>query len=88
MPILICSLLLGIPSFSADLYKGLIAAQEGDYATALKEWKPLAEQGNVDAQFNLGQMYLRGDGVSQDFKEAARWYTVAAEQGNKMHNII
>ncbi len=33
-------------SWSADLQKGLDAANRGDYATALREWKPLAEQGN------------------------------------------
>jgi len=40
-------------SWSADLQKGLTAYQNGDYATALREWTPLAEQGDADAQFNL-----------------------------------
>ncbi len=35
--------------WSADLWKGLTAAQSDDFATALREWKPLAEQGDVDA---------------------------------------
>ena len=43
-------------SWSADYQKGLDAFNKGDYATALREWKPLAEQGNADAQFNLGTM--------------------------------
>ena len=47
-------LFLGTPSYSADFNKGLTAAQSGDFATALKEWKPLAEEGNAAAQFNLG----------------------------------
>ena len=34
----------------ADYKDGVAAYQRGDYATALKEWKPLAEQGNVEAQ--------------------------------------
>jgi uncharacterized protein len=68
-------------SESADLQKGLNAYNKGDYATALREWKPLAEQGNADAQFNLGQMYRRGDRVPQDYKTAVKWYRLAAEQG-------
>ena len=65
-----------------DFNKGLAAAQSGDFATALKEWTPLAEQGNVHAQSNLALMYIRGDGVTQDYKKALKWYTLAAEQGS------
>ncbi len=53
-------------SWSADLQKGLDAYNKKDYATALREWKPLAEQGNAFAQYNLGIMYRQGNGVSQD----------------------
>ena len=81
IPVLLFSLFLGTPSFSADFNKGLTAAQNGDFATALKEWKPLAEQGDATAQFNLALMYSNGDGVPQDYEEAVRWYTLAAEQG-------
>ena len=66
--------------WSADFQKGLEAAQRGDFATALREWKPLAEQGNASAQYNLGWMYDNGDGVPQDDKTALKWYTLAAEQ--------
>ena len=48
---------------SADFEKGLDTAKRGDYATALREWKPLAEQGDADAQYNLGLMYANGHGV-------------------------
>ena len=58
------------------------AYNRGDYNTALKEWRPLAEQGDADAQFNLGVMYDMGLGVPQDYQEAVRWYRRAAEQGN------
>jgi len=68
-------------SFSADFDKGLDAANSGDYVTALKEWRPLAEQGDASAQFNLGLMYAKGDGVIQDYKEALKWYRLSAEQG-------
>ena len=69
-------------SWSADFQKGLTAAQSGDFATALREWKPLAEQGNADAQNNLGLMYREGQGVPQDYKTAVKWYQRAAEQGD------
>ena len=82
IPVLLFSLLLGVPSYSADFNKGLTAAQSGDFATALKEWKPLAEEGNAAAQNNLGLMYHNGWGVPQDYKEAARLYRLAAEQGD------
>ena len=81
IPVLLFSLLLGVPSYSADFNKGLTAAQSGDFATALKEWKPLAEEGNAVAQNNLGLMYHNGWGVPQDDKEAVYWYRLAVEQG-------
>ena len=68
-------------SWSADLQKGLDAAEREDYATALKEWTPLAEQGDTDAQFSLGNRYRQGKGVPQDYKTAVKWYRLAAEQG-------
>lgn len=61
---------------------GLAAHQRGDFATAMKLWRPLAEQGNARAQNNLGGMYGSGQGVAQDYKEAVRWYRLAVEQGN------
>ncbi len=69
-------------SWGADYQKGLAAHQSGDFATALREWKPLAEQGYVYAQSNLGQMYHNGEGVLQNYKTAFKWYTLAAEQGH------
>ena len=65
-----------------DYDKGLEAAKLGDFQTALQEWRPLAEQGNSDAQKDLGVMYFTGQGVPQDYDEAVKWYRRAAEQGN------
>ena len=53
-----------------------------DYQTAFEIWKSLTQQGNAEAQFNLGRMYANGRGVSQDYKEAVKWYQLAEEQGN------
>ena len=66
----------------ADLQKGLDAAQRGDYAAALREWRPLAEQEHAPAQYNLGLMYANGLGVVQNYNEAVSWFRKAAEQGN------
>ena len=70
-----------LPVSAQDFQKGLAAYEAGDYATALKEWKPLAEDGDAAVQYNLGIMYSNGYGVPQDYAEAIRWYRLAAEQG-------
>jgi len=67
---------------AADFDKGLKAYQSGDYKTALAEWTPLAEQGHVIAQYNLGYFYDEGLGVPENDKKATGWYTKAADQGN------
>lgn len=65
-----------------DFDAGLRAFDSGDYATALQEWRPLAEQGHAWSQYALGAMYELGQGVLQDYAEAVRWYRAAAEQGD------
>ena len=69
-------------AIAQDLDAGLKAAQAGDFQTALKEWKPLADQGHAGAQYNLGLMYANGYGVPEDDAEAVRWYRLAADQGH------
>jgi TPR repeat protein len=58
------------------------AYESGDYATALREWKPLAEKGLANAQYNLGQIYRRVQRAPQGYKTAVKWYRLAAKQGN------
>ena len=65
-----------------DFNKGYEAYNTGDFDTAVKEWKPLAEQGYASAQFNLGIMYEYGDGVPKDYANAVKWYKLSAEQGD------
>ena len=57
------------------------AYRKGDYAAALGIIRPLAEEGNVAAQFNLGVMFQLSHGVPQDNEAAVSWYRKAAEQG-------
>jgi TPR repeat protein len=54
---------------------------KGDYNAAYNEWLPLAELGDVEAQFNLGVMYDEGAGVEKNLTTAASWYRKAAGQG-------
>jgi TPR repeat protein len=64
----------------ADLDAGADAYERGDYVTALKEWKPLAEGGDALAQFNLALLYHYGLGVERDMELAIEWYEKAAQQ--------
>jgi len=73
IPIVFTLCLLVWPApVQADWASGADAYAQGDYATALKEWRPLAEQGNAQAQLNLGGLYHLGRGVPQDYQEAVR----------------
>jgi hypothetical protein len=74
-------LTLAAPAAAQDFNVGLEAYQRGDFEAALQEWRPLAEQGHAEAQFNLGIMYDVGRGLAQDLTEAAKWYRKAADQG-------
>ena len=58
------------------------AYAKGDYATALRLLRPLADQGDAVAQYNLGVMHANGHGVPQNYAEAAKWYRLAADQGD------
>jgi len=54
-------------------------------------WNPgrlAAEQGYANAQYNLGKMYAKGQGVIQDYKEALKWYKLAAAKGYKDAGFI
>ena len=70
-------------SAGADLQKGWTAYQSGNFATALREWRPLAEKGNADAQYLVGGMYATGQGVIRDWVFAHMWGNLAASNGNE-----
>ena len=74
-----CLMIPGVVRAGFD--EGFAAYQNKDFATALREWEPLAAQGDASAQNNLGAMYANGLGVAQDYKEAVKWYRLAADQG-------
>ncbi|MES1981942.1 MAG: tetratricopeptide repeat protein [Pseudomonadota bacterium] len=64
----------------AGLPEGINAYRNKHYTTALQELKPLAEQGDAQAQFMLGLMHALGQGVRQDFQQAMQWYRRAARK--------
>ena len=68
-----------------DFDKAVAAYNDDDYATAFKLIKPLAEQGDAEAQNNLWTMYHNGEGVLQDNKKAHMWYNIARANGEKEH---
>ena len=66
--LLILFLLGSFTMVHADLAGGIAALERNDFATAAKEFKPLAEKGDVNAQLQLGYLYYHGKGVKQDYK--------------------
>ncbi len=72
----------------AGMSEGRAAYDRGDYATAIREWRPLAKQGVAEAQFELGLQYLNGDGVPHDDTKAMKWWRKAAEQGHAKAQFI
>jgi hypothetical protein len=72
---------LGGSEARAGFDEGLDAYNHGDFAAALREWLPLAGDGHAQAQFNVGVIYARGEGVALDYGEAMVWIRRSAEQG-------
>ncbi len=70
--------LMPVAAVAGPLEDGMDAHKSGDYATALRLWRALAEQGHADAQFALGFMLERGQGAPQDRVQAHMLYSLAA----------
>ena len=73
---------LAAPLSAADFGAGMRAYENGDFEIAYKEWLPLAEAGNADAQYWIGKLYSSGKGVKQDSETAFAYYLSAAQQGH------
>lgn len=76
-------MLLAVTPASADVKAGVDAWQAGNYDAAVREWRPLADRGDPDAQFNMGQAHKLGRGVPSDLRLAQSWYEKAAQQGHE-----
>ncbi len=70
---------LAVPAW-ADFQAGMDAYNRHDYPTALREWRPLAEQGVAEAQYKFGMLYSMGNGVPLDLVQARQWWEKAAVQ--------
>src|SRR5436190_12323815 len=75
------SLPAGAQSLEERMKSAAGAYERRDFAAAIAVWRPLAEQGNAEAETLLGAMYWRGEGVPRDHAAAAQWYLRAAERG-------
>ncbi len=77
----------GLPSDRANaassVRAGVEAWQAGNYDEAIRQWRPLADRGDADAQYNLAQAYFLGRGVPQNMTLAEQWYQRAARQGHE-----
>ncbi len=69
-------------SYAANMEDGIAAYDKGNYKTAYPFLLLEAEKGNARAQYYLGAMYHNGQGVLQDYNEAAKWWRLAADQGD------
>jgi TPR repeat protein len=79
---------LGSPLSAQSVSAGADAWAKGDYDTAVDNWRPLAEKGDPDAQFNLGQAYRWGRGVPTSLSTAQTWYERAADKGQMDAQVI
>jgi hypothetical protein len=73
---------LTAPLSAQSVKAGIDAWQRADYTGAVGIWRPLAEGGDADAQFNLGQAYRLGRGVPLDLSAAKLWFERAARRGH------
>ncbi len=74
--------LMATPVLAQSYEAGATAYNKRDFHTAMKNWQPLAEKGDVKAQFNVGLLHAQGLGVSQNYKEAVKWWQMAAAKDN------
>ena len=65
------------------LARGFSAYRSRNYSQAFKEWETLAKAGNPTAEFSLGMLYYKGQGVERNYKVAVKWYTLAANKGDE-----
>lgn len=70
------------PLSAQSVKAGIDAWQKGDFSSAVAIWRPLAERGSADAQFNLGQAYRLGKGVPINLSQSQNWLERAADQGH------
>jgi|TARA_A100001037_G_scaffold162077_1_gene145830 TPR repeat protein len=81
LAVLTALMLFATPVVAGDMEDGFAAYEAGDHQKAFRLFKAFAEQGHAEAQYNLGWMYSKGEGVLEDDVKAVYWYRKAADQG-------
>ena len=69
-------------AFAESFDEGVLAFVKGDGEKAYRIWKPLADKGDIEAQYHLGYMFQTGTGIRKDNKKALYWYNLAAKNGH------
>ncbi|CAJ1385064.1 unnamed protein product [Effrenium voratum] len=77
------STVLVSPEQGARFMAGVHLFDEGEFLAAAEQWRPLAEEGVVEAQYRLGRLYRFGLGVGPDVALARKWLTAAAARGHE-----
>jgi uncharacterized protein len=75
---IVAAFVSGHSALAGAVDDGAAAYERGEYATAFQLWRPLAEQGDTDAKYDIGILYVEGHGVPQDYSEAVKWFRKAA----------
>jgi len=86
--VMVLAIALAGPVMADQGEDGRLAYKRHDYATAIRLWRPLADQGDAKAQLLLGSMYQKGEGVSQNFVVAVKWYRLSANQGDATAPVL
>src|SRR5947207_14614113 len=84
LTLLFCTFLLLVPGIAVadDVEDNVQLARAGEAATAVQNLTPMAERGSVAAQYALGMILANGEGLKPNYAQAARWFDMAAKNGN------
>src|SRR5512142_452260 len=83
---LLISLFMAGPASAGSIDDAKKAYASGDHKKAVGIYRPLAEQGDAEAQYALGYMYRNGEGVPRDYVKAYMWFTLAIERLPRLDN--
>ena len=79
--------LSGAAAIAGPWEDGMVAYNRGDYAPAVKLFRPLAQAGNAKAQNVMGVMYRKGEGVTRSSAKAFMWFSLAAKKGDTQAKV-
>ena len=68
------------PAMAQSVEAGIAAWRANNYEEAIRQWRPLADRGDADAQYNLAQAYKLGRGVPVNLNLAEQWYAYSTDR--------